>query len=61
LARKEKDDARKAFKEALSLQPQGVEAQLELAKLHLERGEIETAIDFANQSLKNSRIASTPS
>jgi putative PEP-CTERM system TPR-repeat lipoprotein len=47
------EDARKAFNEALDLEPYGVDASMELALLHRRRGEIDTAISFAERSVKN--------
>jgi putative PEP-CTERM system TPR-repeat lipoprotein len=52
LARNETEDARKAFVEVLNLDPTATEARLELARLHTSRGELDTAIGYAEQSIK---------
>jgi tetratricopeptide (TPR) repeat protein len=52
-ARNELEDARRAFNEALDLEPYGVDASMELAVLHRRRGEIDTSISFAERSVKN--------
>jgi len=53
MAQKNFEEARKAFNEALDLEPFGVDASMELAALHKRRGEIDTAISFAERSVKN--------
>ena len=53
VAQNDLEEARKAFNEALDLEPFGVDASMELAALHRRRNEIDTAISFAERSVKN--------
>jgi tetratricopeptide (TPR) repeat protein len=53
VAQNDFEEARKAFNEALDLEPFGVDASMELAALHKRRGEFDTAISFAERSVKN--------
>ena len=41
------EDARKAFAQALSIDPRRSDAQMELAKIHMGRRELDTAISYA--------------
>jgi Tfp pilus assembly protein PilF len=46
------EEARKTFVEALTYAPGHLDAQLELARLHLGRREVDTAIGYAESALK---------
>jgi tetratricopeptide (TPR) repeat protein len=51
LARNDQEEARKSFAEVLALDPMATGAKLELAKLHANRGELDTAITYAQDSV----------
>jgi len=53
VARNDIEEARKSFNEALNVDPFGIDASMELAALHRRRGEIDTAISFAERSVNN--------
>ena len=52
LARREREDARKSFVQALTLDPAATSAKLELARLHASRGELDTAIEYASETIR---------
>lgn len=52
LARQAPEDARKSFLEVLNLDPTSSDARLELAKVHTTRGELDTAIGYAQTTVQ---------
>jgi tetratricopeptide (TPR) repeat protein len=50
--RRQLESARRQFAEVLSLYPWSLEARLEVSKIHLERREIDTAIQVAREAVR---------